>query len=999
MKIDPDTGFKRPLQVNNWKLRFDAKVNPKKLKKALQNIKKITIPMLNGKLTVEGNFSIYFQDERFWGHNYWSLRFMLNPSKGIITQSQLKLKLTYTPVKSILLDLRPAMNLPFADNIAGDGKGGWTDQGSINDMKNLPLGKLKCHGIEFDIIDPIANNSAGCIGLFNPRQKNLPHSVNVKFSKPQKGKYLYLLHALAWPQKNDKIVGEISCALDSSVAVEKQTMVFPVISGKDVADFWMPKTLENAVVAWKGNNLSAPVGLYMTRFELTGEPLKNLTITTRGLSNWMILSAALSEHRVSPHRSESVTIKPGKEYMELEEVKPIKKGSILDFSFIADAPAGKYGYLQANGENFEFSKRPGVTVRFYGNNILYWAHYLSKKAADKLADSLAASGYNIVRFHMFDIPQSIDYSDGELKLKPDYQDKIDYLVYALKKCGIYVTLDVFGIRRILKGELPEYPNKEFTHRDVKPLIFAYPEAMRDYKSFARNLFNHVNPYTKLAWKDEPTIAMVSFINEGTLFSSAVQNKFISGIYNKKFQQYVKNNKLLITPQNRSLQFRKFLAKTYLKGFTELYNLYKNELKLKALLTDQNYSTSLSLTVLRNKYDYVDNHFYWSHPVYSSGKNNSVPMVVMNSSSIPALAGGVSSMFPSRIFGKPFVVSEWNHCTPNSFWSEGPVLTGAYGALQNWGMLCRFAYLASERDLYRKTLEYDFAFRTFREPLVMLSERIGTLLFVRGDVKASKDCFPFLVDKEHINVLNKLDNYPSQIKYLGLLAKVGSVIAVRNDKPKLPPNTIATLAYDKNWQVPVVKCLTTPYETLQKLISSGKLGTAKFDPKKEYFQSSTGELILDRTQETFQVITPRNECFVGPAERSFNGKFAMVTIKKTFGTVMIAAMDREPLKHSKRMLILHLTDEKNSGMRFSSPDMNTTEHFGNKKLCIRRGKVKMTINKDLNGYKLYAVGFDGKRLTEISISIKNGKSSFILKTDSANEPVPAYELIDSVKSKI
>ena len=46
----------------------------------------------------------------------------------------------------------------FADSVANDRKGGWTDQGPDNDLRIFPVGR-HCYGpAVFDVIDPSTNN-------------------------------------------------------------------------------------------------------------------------------------------------------------------------------------------------------------------------------------------------------------------------------------------------------------------------------------------------------------------------------------------------------------------------------------------------------------------------------------------------------------------------------------------------------------------------------------------------------------------------------------------------------------------------------------------------------------------------------------------------------------------------------------------------------------------------------------------------------------------------
>ena len=112
---------------------------------------------------------------------------------------------------------------------------------------------------------------------------------------------------------------------------------------------------------------------------------------------------------------------------------------------LLDAPAGKYGFVKAKGDHFEFEKRPGEKVRFFGIN------YQNVPGTDRddirrSLDEYAATGYNLIRIHHFDKHMVDKETKNSLNMKADIFDRLDFFLAEAAKRGIYLTLDLFTSR-------------------------------------------------------------------------------------------------------------------------------------------------------------------------------------------------------------------------------------------------------------------------------------------------------------------------------------------------------------------------------------------------------------------------------------------------------------------------------------------------------------------------------------------------------------------------
>ena len=105
-----------------------------------------------------------------------------------------------------------------------------------------------------------------------------------------------------------------------------------------------------------------------------------------------------------------------------------------------------------------------------------------------------------------------------------------------------------------------------------------------------------------------------------------------------------------------------------------------------------------------------------------------------------------------------------------------------------------------------------------------------------------------------------------------------------------------------------------------------------------------------------------------------------------------ACDGKKLAESRRILILHLTDVMNSRQKFATQKRDVIVNWGRLPLLAKAGKVRITVNSPLDGYKLYAVDTAGERLFELPIGRTNSQSILNLSVHNKKGTTLAYELV-------
>jgi len=365
----------------------------------------------------------------------------------------------------------------------------------------------------------------------------------------------------------------------------------------------------------------------------------------------------------------------------------------ISFVFEDEKPAGRHGFVHADGEVLRFED--GTLAKFWGVNFNGGACFPSKEYAPKVARRLAMAGCNIVRFHQldaeWDTPNLFSYHKGKRvtttrALDPKSMDCLDYLIYCLKEEGIYCYLDMITYRKFKEGD--GVVDHELLLDKARPWSTTNPRLIELQKEFCTQIWTHHNPYTGLAYKDDPVFVLSEIVNEGDLFTFSDKAKvdyvpipYYINEFRQMFKAWLEEKGIEFDWENCDLycedecmiQFKIDVTKKY---FNEIRD-HMRSIGVKIPITGTNWSHGYHLTKAHEDMDFMDSHHY-----YYDWKWGNTERICANKSitSSPIVFPNVPKMC---LPDKPFFISEWDMPWPNSYRAEGPIYYAAVGALQNW----------------------------------------------------------------------------------------------------------------------------------------------------------------------------------------------------------------------------------------------------------------------------------------------------------------------------
>lgn len=314
-----------------------------------------------------------------------------------------------------------------------------------------------------------------------------------------------------------------------------------------------------------------------------------------------------------------------------------------------------------------------------------------------------------------------------------------------------------------------------------------------------------------------------------------------------------------------------------------------------ILADSNMLTGPMLSVMRSGYDFVDNHVYWAGP---SGTYD-VPSACSQRS---AVSHGTSpdEIFLTRLYGKPFSVSEFDFCKPNAFRAEGPLMMASYAGLQGWDMLCQFAWSHWNGDITKDLVANHF--NIANDCVKALSNQLGAALFRSGSVRPAPAALVTVIGGADGLIAGR--EYSMSLNRLGRVVRLGGIVGNGTDDPmkNLPPDTVALIDTGDNFpeyrgKLPVLDARRKGNDFLAKLKALRVVPDDLIDLESGRLDGANGQIFSNTRKQTFSVLTPECEAFILPSGENWSGKFWQVRNLKGRGVFAALSRDGRPLAES------------------------------------------------------------------------------------------------------
>lgn len=643
----------------------------------------------------------------------------------------------------------------------------------------------------------------------------------------------------------------------------------------------------------------------------------------------------------------------------------------LAFVFESEKPAGRHGFLGVNNGKFVFED--GAPGRFWGTNFNSAANFPPHSHSEKVARRLAKFGINLVRFHQMDgdwsTPNIFRFTRGApventRRLDPQSLDRLDYLIFCLKQEGIYVYLDLLTYRKFRSGD--GVPAADLLGNAARPYSNFDPHLIELQKEFNTQLWTHVNPYTGLAYKDDPALALTEIVNENELFTQDFMRQLVEPYRSQLEARYIawaKTKKVdaVKTPVDFSsgeptvLAFLVELQKAYYAEMTE----HLRGLGVRIPVTGTNWAVggAPSLETHRNC-DFTDSHTYWYDWTWRVTEKR-----FNNRSMLGERDPWFRSLTFMRLPDKPFFVSEWDNPWPNEWRAESPLFLAAVAGLQGWAGTAIHTYRYDCRENVEQIAApitsdalYGVPYRSgvfdaFNDPARFGLFYHAALMLRRGDVRESER----MTEIELPALRHPADPAQPQRSLIhahDIPALIGAaeISGVAMRLPGSPAGAGPQAPCDQ----PIV-----PVDCHE-------------------FRSDTGELYRNLNLRYATLNTPRTKAaygFIGKA-----GEIALGGLKirslTDFGVIALSSLSDAPLEMANNILLSAIGRADNTGAEYN-PEHTLQYKLGHGPILAEVIEADIQLDTQVSGLKIWAINPAGSIIGQVPETLKDGVLRFTL----------------------
>lgn len=865
------------------------------------------------------------------------------------------------------IDLKPYANRDVKDEVEGDNKGGWSDQGE-NDLRMFDkFGNQEMLGVPFYFINPSENGGNAVLGLRGQQDTGLPTSVTIPVERTAAGAYFI--------QASPYCSGV--CGTYTWVYEDGSEAYMDIVQNEHICDFWGSKSFDYVRTAWtatKSDGSLRSLYLFAMNNPYPEKKIKSLRLETEGGGAYiMIMAITLTDkgpYLTRTSSAESVTTSTYGWYnYELPDENKVK-GSAIDFSGYLDAPAGKHGAVKADGERLVFED--GTEARFWGADITGEACFPDADSAEKAADRIARCGINLVRFAGFD---GALLTGGD-SVTPDAEkmNRLCFFTAKLKEKGIYSYFSLLSDRSLKEGD--GIDNYEDFAAGYGMDAFFDDDLIELQKKFAKSFFGFESEHMGGALGADNSVVAAELVDSFSVFDysggygrTAFANKeqyekaklkfneFLGDKYNTTAaldgswtNAYDRNDYETIEDKTIELKpcfenplvsdackadmgefFGKILDEYYIQlksavqGYGMLVTVNSNHPdKGTAADVMKNADTDFVIRTGFNAKPYGDGYRINENSVFDKDKYGS--MIRTGNNMISALAKNAPA-------GKPYIVN-WASAMPNLYFSEASVMMAAFAGQKGWSAV---QHSFANGEYCEKNYIDDF-YSIYNNPVRLALAPVAASIFYQGAAEKSRT-----VQVISIDAYSRTDG----------IASFTNDMAFKN-------NTRVCFGEASDF-----KGKTSPFKRIR-----------------------TDNIFWDSDLGLFEVRGDKTEAVAGFITEPEVLPSFIISADNSFAVVALTALDDNVVKSSEHYLLTAVCGNQNYKSRVNLM-RNKYDSPGEEQIVVEAITGEFTL-KRTGDFIVYPLTSSGERKNPLSTSKnKNGYTTFILSADS--EAVQ-YEII-------